>query len=176
MEKLLVNHFWELTGWDFGREGWVLCFSGSYLLHWWSLVVPVSQPVNTPVLLHFLLSLQGWGHHWTHLLLPLHLPLRSSGESWSWYGQTGVRLNINKIIAAPVDPEGVINAPKSVAYVLSIFFYLYRERISPEHPSLQWVRDSFIEVSLLENIEICHKTSSFQSMKDLGRWRKYTRS
>ena len=122
MQKLFVNHFWELTGWDLGREGWVLCFSGSYLLHWCSLVVPVSQPVNTPALLHFLLSLQGWGHHWTHLLLPLHLPLRSSGESWSWYGQTGVRLNINKIIEAPVDPEGVINAPKSVTYVLSIFF------------------------------------------------------
>ena len=68
-----------------------------------------------------------------------------------------------------MDPEGVINAPKSVACVLPTFFYLYRERISPEHPSLQWVRDSFIEVSLLENIEICHKTSSFQSMKDLGR-------
>ena len=68
-----------------------------------------------------------------------------------------------------MDPEGVINASKSVAYVLSIFFYLYRERISPEHLSLRWVRDSFIEVSLLENIEICHKTSSFQSMKDLRR-------
>ena len=161
MEKLLVNHFWELTGWDFGREGWILCFSGSYLLHWWSLVVPVSQPVNTPVLLHFRLSLQGWGHHWTHLLLPLHLPLRSSGESWSWYGQTGVRLNINKIIEAPVDPEGVINAPKSVACVLPTFFYLYRERISLEHLSLRWVRDSFIEVSLLEKIKFVIKPRHF---------------
>ena len=148
MEKLLVNHFWELTGWDFGREGWVLCFSGSYLLHWCSLVVPVSQPVNTPVLLHFRLSLQGWGHHWTHLLLPLHLPLRSSGESWSWYGQTGVRLNINKIIAAPVDPEGVINAPKSVAYVSSFFFLSIQRTNFSKTPKFV-VSKRFIHRSLL---------------------------
>ena len=60
-----------------------------------------------------------------------------------------------------MDPEGVINAPKSVAYVLSIFFYLYRERISLEHLSLRWVRDSFIEVSLLEKIKFVIKPRHF---------------
>ena len=60
-----------------------------------------------------------------------------------------------------MDPEGVINAPKSVACVLSIFFYLYRERISLEHLSLRWVRDSFIEVSLLEKIKFVIKTRHF---------------
>ena len=60
-----------------------------------------------------------------------------------------------------MDPEGVINAPKSVACVLPTFFYLYRERISLEHLSLRWVRDSFIEVSLLEKIKFVIKPRHF---------------